>query len=60
MSKFLIKQNLEGKINLKNKTIIELGAGTGFLSIIIAALGTKNKKKNFNYFLFEKINIIFM
>ena len=39
LSKFFIKQNLEGKIKDKNKKILELGGGTGYLSIVLGALG---------------------
>jgi len=39
LSKYFIKQTLEGKLKLKNKRILELGGGTGYLSIVLGALG---------------------
>lgn len=39
LSKFFIKQALEAKIIVKNKKFLELGGGTGYLSIVLGALG---------------------
>jgi methylase of polypeptide subunit release factors len=40
MSKYIIKQNLE-KGRFKKNKILELGSGTGLMSIVLANLGKK-------------------
>ena len=39
LSKFFYKQSYEGKLDFKNKKILELGTGTGIVSFFLAGLG---------------------
>jgi methylase of polypeptide subunit release factors len=41
LSKYLLKQHFENKINLKNKKILELGSGTGIVSLFLASQGAE-------------------
>ncbi|ESP03382.1 hypothetical protein LOTGIDRAFT_237692 [Lottia gigantea] len=41
LSKYLEKQNDEKKLDLSRKTVIELGAGTGVVSLVAGSLGAK-------------------
>ncbi len=42
MSKYFLKQTSIYELDFNGKKVLELGAGTGFLSIFLAGLGNKN------------------
>lgn len=51
LSKYFIKQNFDGNIKLKDKRILELGGGTGYLSIALSVLGIFCTYLNIIYFI---------
>ena len=54
LAKYFIKQHLEENMNFKGKICLELGCGTGVLSIVLACLG----RIIFNILFFFLINLI--